>query len=135
MISLQNFDVVAKKYKDNNLIKEIYSTDDYKICNVANSMYVIFFDVRDGYISGYAIDTKNVERIVQYPEYCQKLLTAMNDQGLLEENAVTLGDYNYQALCNIKQQTDTLGPRPGIDLDMEQRIIDENRKEKGGIQL
>lgn len=134
-IGKQNFNLITKKYKENGLIKEVYSTDDFIVCNIANYWYAMFLDIKGNEAAGFTISSKALEVLTTYPDFYKNIIAALEEQNMLERSIIVLNDKNYEKVRGSKQKTDISGPSPNINIDLEKRIIEENMKGKGGFQL
>lgn len=135
MISKQSFNLITKKYKENGLIKEVYSTDDFIVCNIANYWYAMFLNTKGNAAFGLAISSKALEALTTYPDFYKNVIAALEEQNMLERSLIVLNDKNYEKVRGLKQKTDISGPSPNVNIDLEKRIIEENMKGKGGFQL
>lgn len=128
----QGFYEEAKKFFDEGIIYEIYSTDDFCICNVADTSYAAFIYKKSNIgFTGLLLSSSGVKKIVKDNSYLGKLVNSMDDE-FFRKMLIALDDKTLDFLRKVKNERKIDRDNPKIDYSMEQELINMMNKKKGG---
>lgn len=134
---------IAKEsfYNDSDLffqegiLREIYSTDTFSICNVANHNYAffpfstsesrLFTSKKEGHL-GIFISINFLRKVLNDNSNLANL--ALIDKANMKKLSFRLNDKNYIALKQLKEKTDLNGPSSEIDLAMEAKLLNSKKR-------
>ena len=112
------FDEQAKRFFDDGLMYEIYSSDRLCICNIANQCYGVFGFSRSklGPLGMY-INPDMVMKIIEDKNYLYRLTDS--DRSKYTSLAIILDDSRYAIFRKFKDRNALLGPSSDIDPELE----------------
>jgi len=120
----------ASLYFDNELVREIFYTDDFSICNIANTYYAIFFyplslsaifaNKKKGPV-GLFVTPHFMRDIVCDPSSVSSLSSV--DEDTLVKHMFRLNQDNFLKFKQLKEKTDLDGPSSKIDLALEEELL------------
>lgn len=119
-----------KKFFDEGVLREVYSTDDFVICNAANSCYIVFdykFSNQMPTPHAFNLAPGHVEPVMVDNTALYRWLDGMSKRKL-KDNLVVCSDRMLEILKLQKQKTDLTGPL--VDLDLEQSLIEKYGEQK-----
>lgn len=117
-------------YFDNELVREIFYTDDFSICNIANSHYAVFFypSSSEGIYanekrgpSGLFVSSDFMRDIIHNPSNVSRLSSV--DEDTLLKYLFRLNQDNFLKIKQLKDKTDLEGPSSKIDLSLEEELL------------
>lgn len=120
-------------YKDSmaffeaGLLKEIYSSDELCICNIANQCYGVFPYVKTP--SGQScllIIPKHVKEIIENPSFLTMLVNSL-DHKTLVSRSIALNNKTFKLMEEMKKRNDINGPTKDIDFEMEEELMAKNK--------
>ena len=111
----------AKRFFDDGLMYEIYSSDRLCICNIANQCYGVFGFSRSklGPLGMY-INPDMVMNIIEDKNYLYRLVDA--DRSKYTALAVILDDTRYAIFKKFRDRNALLGPSSDIDPELEAKV-------------
>ena len=127
--SMNDFRRHATKFFEEDLLRVIFTDDDFCICNVANHVYALFpfpvtlsdrKDFEEQGFFGICISKEYVSLLVQDVSYIRSL--AEMDPDEINKLSFRLNEKNYSVLKKCKHNTDLNGPTKDIDFEMEEKI-------------
>lgn len=105
------------------LMKEIYNCEDFSICNLANSCYVVFtYKLHQNYPVGVLFPQSFLREIIYDSKNLGKIWHSFNRESR-KNSAVVLDPETITILRDIKKRTDAQGPE--IDLEYEERLLND----------
>jgi len=128
MFNKDSFYDKAKDLFDLGLLKELVTTDQYSLCNLANSMYVLIYGLADEYgIGGLFIEPEQAKKIAYNPDYFMKLMVFYKEHNALESRHVFLNQNTLDNIIKFKKQTDLEGPTKYVDLEFENELLEKSK--------
>lgn len=120
------FYILMEEYFKENIVKEIYSNDDFSIMNFGNLFYIgcPFFSAEDNKIFGLMMKSDSVKRVIADNNVFFETIKSF-DANTLDKVTVDLSLENLNNLKEYlkKQQI----PSKYIDYDFEQEIMNMNK--------
>lgn len=121
-----NFNAMIDKFYKSGLLKEVYSSDRAKVCNVFDQFYIAYsLDIMDGYTDqfpGFMMGTAGLKRIVEddnfVNNYYQHLTPEQQDKVL-----ILLDQGYFDHLSSDRSRLEQMAPNPKLDLDFERQVI------------
>lgn len=128
MFDREKFYILCEKFFKNDLVKEVYSTEDYSLCNISNKMYALIVDIDNEYgAAGLFIDSENARRVVEYDDYFYKLIKHIKENNQFQDRLICLNDSSFETILNHKKETDLTGPSEFVDLEFEAELKAKNK--------
>lgn len=119
-----------KKYLDSGLMREIYSSNDLSICNIADTFYTVFVysaatNTKDS-LSGIRINKRFIKEIIESNEnFFRDYLSLSKEQK--ESVLVRFDQSTLKPLISLKNKSIENGPSLNIDLELEEQIMAKNK--------
>ena len=115
------FNLKTRKYFEEGLMKKIYETEEFVLCNVANQVYLLFPHRYLDY--GIVINKNNLGNCINnYREIIVAL--TKTDEKVFNANTVIINEKFYKFAKEMKAKNDIEGPSPYVDLELEQKVMD-----------
>lgn len=131
MINANEFWQENRAFFDAGVLRMIYSTDTFCICNMCNSAYVTFDLVKlTGGETRFGLRTtlNQVKALVEDEGYYLRWLDHLKQNDSWQMRLVALDEATLAWMKTLKAQTDLTGPSSKVDLHLENRLYQKNRK-------
>ena len=112
-----------EKYREAGVLKEIFNTDDFSICNISNQCYAIFSYYKSELGQcGILMSPDRIREIISSPELFAIIVSKM-DKEHIRKMTLILNEKNFNVMLDMKKKTDTNGPSPDIDVELEAELL------------
>lgn len=117
------FYACAQRFFACGLLREVYATDTFSICNLANSMYLAFvFPLVDDVPVGAVIDLDMFKKILKNSDYLYRVFQSYCQHDH-RKYLVPMNDKLMEVFMPIKQKREKPGcEAPEIDLQFEAEL-------------
>lgn len=120
-INKRKFNESTKKFFENGLMKKLYETEEFVLCNYANQCYLLFphrfFDY------GLVVDKTNLALCIEnYGAILEVYANATDEE--YKRNTCVVNDKLFEHAKKTKLRTDKEGPSQFVDLELEKQIED-----------
>ena len=117
----------SKMFFETGVLTEIYSNDDFCICNISNQCYGVFPYVEVSDIqTGVLMVPEHIKQIVYDNNMFNYIINNM-DRNILEKRTIVLNKQMLESMINMKNKNDLQGPTTDIDFEMEQELMSKNK--------
>jgi len=109
---------------DIGVMREIYYNEDFSVCNLSNTCYVIFEYVvsnEQNVPIGFAVSARKLEKYIRKPKLFYKWVGSIPEDQL-DQNIIYFSDRIKEKLIEKKQKAELEGPQ--ISLEYEQYLIE-----------
>ena len=123
----QKFYENNKVFFDTDILKEIYTTDAFSICNISDQCYGVFpyIVTKNGYC-GVLVSSREVEAISEDSIMFNTILGDMSEE-MFKKRSVMLNDSMLKKSLELQKRNKINGPTSSIDYAMEERIKFKNK--------
>lgn len=115
---------------DIGVMREIYYNEDFSVCNLSNTCYVIFEYVvsnEQNVPMGFAVSARKLERYIKKPKLFYKWVCSIPEEQL-GQNVICFDDRIKEKLKEKKQKAELEGPL--ISLEYEQYLMETYSQQK-----
>lgn len=119
-----------KKFEDSGVVREVYSDEYISVYNVSNAFYIgsirqVYNDSPIAYMFG----KKNLKNILKGgPQAFLDFYNYVHKKNLVSEYGVYVDNKFLEEALRLKSETDLKGPLKNIDLELEEKLMQKNRK-------
>ena len=128
----EKFYLKSDKFFKEELFNEIFSSDRFSLCNIANSCYAAFdFNVCNELMEplGYLVEPKYLEAIMKDSKNLYVLLDSLSQEER-KKLMINCNEVVYHRMKEMKKNTDINGPV--VSLEYEKELI-EKYVNKGNV--
>lgn len=117
----------SKVFFEENLLNELYSSENLSICNLANQCYGVFpyMDTKEGQAC-LLVTSNQVQLIANDETFFNRLISGL-DKKVLNERSIALNERTLELMRKMKATNDINGPTKDIDLEMEEQLKAKNK--------
>jgi len=129
----KHFYYYARPLFKEGLMKELYCSDTFSVCNVADTLYYVFpFEIYNNFElvpDGVAFEKRIIDLLLKNENNFKKILLA---HGLeyINNNMLSLNHENIELMRQIRKRNDAEGPSEMIDKNWEEKVRNKNNKLK-----
>lgn len=126
-IKKEKFYIDSKLFFEENLLKELYSSENLCICNIADQCYGVFpyLDTKEGQAC-LLITSQQVKLMINDETFLNRLINDLDNKSLTSKT-ITLNQRTFELMRKMKATNDIKGPTKDIDFDMEASLLAKNK--------
>lgn len=123
----EKFYIDSKLFFEENLLKELYSSENLCICNIADQCYGVFpyLDTKEGQAC-LLITSQQVKLMINDETFLNRLINDLDNKSLTSKT-ITLNQRTFELMRKMKATNDIKGPTKDIDFDMEASLLAKNK--------
>ena len=125
MIRTNEFWQDNRSFFDEGVLRIVYSSENFCVCNMCDSAYVTFDLVRiapNEIRYGLRTTVNQFKSMVDDPDYYLRWLEHLYDNGTWQKRLVALDRPTLAWMRSMKEYTDAEGPSAYVDLKLEEKL-------------